>query len=78
MLVASSRSLYGSTDNGDTYVRLMNRLRRKLDGAPQHLPAPVETKAKSATSIGLIAYGSSHEAVREALRLNEESERRAG
>jgi 2-oxoglutarate/2-oxoacid ferredoxin oxidoreductase subunit alpha len=61
------------TEDGGDYVRLMNRLRRKLDGAPKHLPAPVFKQAEQATKIGLIAYGSSDQAVLETLdRLHDE------
>jgi len=57
------------TEDGAAYVRLMNRLKRKLDGAPNYLPAPVLQPASSPTTTGVIAYGSSHEAVREALAM---------
>ena len=63
------------TEDGAAYVRLMNRLKRKLDGAPAYLPAPVLQPAASPTSTGVIAYGSSHEAVREALAMLSEDGR---
>ena len=55
------------TEDGGDYVRLMNRLRRKLDDAPKHLPAPVFTNAAQPTKLGVIAYGSSDQAVLETL-----------
>ncbi|MEM7408028.1 MAG: 2-oxoacid:acceptor oxidoreductase subunit alpha [Pseudomonadota bacterium] len=54
------------TEDGGDYVRLMERLRRKMDGAPKHLPAPVVQRANHATQDGIIAYGSSDRAVLEA------------
>ncbi len=55
------------TEDGGEYVKLMDRLRRKLDGAPKYLPAPVVRQAAQATRTGIIAYGSSDQAVLEAL-----------
>lgn len=55
-----------SEDEGD-YERLMLRLARKMAGAPRYLPDPVTRPAAESTRIGLIAYGSSDWAAREAL-----------
>src|ERR1051326_8378275 len=53
------------TESADAYARNMDRLNRKFETARQALPAPVvDESAKS--SIGLLAYGSTHAAVREA------------
>jgi len=53
------------TEGADTYARNMDRLNRKFETARKALPAPVaDESAKS--SVGLIAYGSTDAAVREA------------
>jgi 2-oxoglutarate ferredoxin oxidoreductase subunit alpha len=55
------------SEHEDDYEQLMLRLQRKMDGAPKYLPAPVVRPAQNSTRLGLIAYGSSDWAVREAL-----------
>jgi len=53
------------TEGADAYARNMDRLNRKFETARGALPAPVaDESAKS--SVGLIAYGSTDAAVREA------------
>ncbi|HET7466839.1 MAG TPA: 2-oxoacid:acceptor oxidoreductase subunit alpha [Candidatus Dormibacteraeota bacterium] len=53
------------TEGADAYARNMDRLNRKFETARKALPAPaVDESAKS--SVGLIAYGSTDAAVREA------------
>ena len=53
------------TEGADVYARNMDRLSRKFETARKALPAPVvDESAKS--SVGLIAYGSTDAAVREA------------
>ncbi len=53
------------TEGADAYARNMDRLNRKFETARAALPAPVaDESAKS--SVGLIAYGSTDAAVREA------------
>jgi 2-oxoglutarate ferredoxin oxidoreductase subunit alpha len=53
------------TEGADAYARNMDRLNRKFETARAALPAPVaDESAKSA--VGLIAYGSTDAAVREA------------
>jgi 2-oxoglutarate ferredoxin oxidoreductase subunit alpha len=53
------------TEGADAYARNMDRLNRKFETARSALPAPVaDESAKSA--VGLIAYGSTDAAVREA------------
>jgi 2-oxoglutarate ferredoxin oxidoreductase subunit alpha len=54
------------TENPAAYVKVMERLRQKLENARELLPAPVLTETKDA-SVGIIAYGSSHWAVVEAV-----------
>jgi 2-oxoglutarate ferredoxin oxidoreductase subunit alpha len=53
------------TENADAYARNMDRLSRKLETARKALPAPVVDEA-SGSSVGLIAFGSTHAAVLEA------------
>jgi len=52
------------TEGADAYARNMDRLTRKLETARRALPAPIVDEAGS--SIGLIAFGSTDAAVREA------------
>ncbi len=52
------------TEGAEAYARNMDRLVRKLETARHALPAPVVDEA--GTSIGLIAFGSTHAAVLEA------------
>ena len=60
------------TEDEKDYERLMDRLKRKMDGAYEHLPKPVTHDASQPTRMGLIAYGSSDYAVKEALDRTEE------
>jgi 2-oxoglutarate/2-oxoacid ferredoxin oxidoreductase subunit alpha len=53
------------TESADAYARNMDRLNRKFESARKALPAPVIDESAGA-SIGLIAYGSTDAAVREA------------
>lgn len=55
------------TEKGDAYERNMDRLSKKWQTAPQYLPKPVETKRHKSASIGVIHFGTSAEATREAL-----------
>lgn len=57
------------SENGDDYVEVMERLRRKIDGAAAMLPAPVVTRAASGADVGVIYFGSSAPAMDEALHL---------
>jgi 2-oxoglutarate ferredoxin oxidoreductase subunit alpha len=52
------------TEGADAYARNMDRLSRKLETARHTLPAPVVEE--NGSSIGLIAFGSTHAAVVEA------------
>jgi 2-oxoglutarate ferredoxin oxidoreductase subunit alpha len=54
------------TEGADSYARNMDRLARKLETARHALPAPVVDE--SGQKIGLIAFGSTDAAVREARR----------
>jgi 2-oxoglutarate ferredoxin oxidoreductase subunit alpha len=53
------------TEDPNAYVRNMDRLKRKLEGARALVPAP-EVSMTQGADIGVIAYGSSHWAVMEA------------
>jgi len=61
----------GYTENPREYKEIVDRLRRKVLGAAERLPAPVLTG--SGSRHGVIAYGSSHPAVVEALDILHES-----
>ena len=52
------------TEDGDTYVRNMDRIRRKIEGSKDALPQPVVDG--EGNRIGILAYGTSHAAVEEA------------
>lgn len=54
----------GYTERPEDYVRLMDRLSRKYDTARKLVPAPLVTSTDGAR-VGIIAFGSSHEAVLE-------------
>ncbi len=54
------------TENPQAYVTVLDRLRRKMENARTLVPAPEVREAKGA-SVGVIAYGSSHWAMLEAV-----------
>jgi 2-oxoglutarate ferredoxin oxidoreductase subunit alpha len=61
------------SEKGADYVANMERLRRKWDGAREHVPAPL-LEHDSNSGIGIIAFGSTHPAVLETLdQLREEA-----
>jgi 2-oxoglutarate ferredoxin oxidoreductase subunit alpha len=53
------------SEDGDTYARNMDRIKKKIDGARPHLPQPVEDRGEGAR-VGLLAYGTTDLAIREA------------
>lgn len=62
----TSRDEYaGYTEDGDTYVQNMDRLVKKWETAKQYVPAP-EIKGEG-SNLGLIHYGTSHQAADEAV-----------
>lgn len=64
----SSRDRFARyTEVGAAYVDNMTRLLRKFDTAKTLVPRPVERKAARSTPIGIIYYGSSAAAMKEAL-----------
>ncbi len=56
------------TEEGPAYVDNMERLLKKFETAKGLVPRPVETPAKQATPYGVIFYGSTSAAMREALQ----------
>jgi 2-oxoglutarate ferredoxin oxidoreductase subunit alpha len=64
----TSRDRYAKyTEDGPAYVDNMQRLLRKFETAKQLVPHPVERRAKQPTPYGVIFYGSTSAAMREAL-----------
>jgi 2-oxoglutarate/2-oxoacid ferredoxin oxidoreductase subunit alpha len=57
----------GYTEDADEYQQVVDRLMRKWETARGLVPKPVRTDSGHHTDIGIIAYGSSHGAVTEAL-----------
>jgi len=57
------------TEDGDVYVENMERLLRKFETAKQYVPAPEIIPAAKKTSEGVIYFGTSAAATREALDL---------
>ena len=65
----TSRDRYARyTEEGPAYVDNMQRLLRKFDTAKEMVPPPVETKAPQPARDGVIFYGSTSAAMREALQ----------
>jgi 2-oxoglutarate ferredoxin oxidoreductase subunit alpha len=64
------------SEEGSVYVDNMQRLARKFDTAKALIPAPVRRDAKHATRTGVIYYGSTTPAMREALETLEAQGRR--
>ncbi len=56
------------TEKGTDYVEQMNRLSRKFETARNHVPKPL-LEGSGKNKIGFIAYGSSHEGMREAIHI---------
>src|SRR6185312_3693743 len=62
------------SEKAEDYLRNLDRLLHKWEGAREHVPAPVLEREAAGAGIGVIAYGSSHPAVLEALdQLREEA-----
>lgn len=59
--------LGGYTEDADEYQEVVDRLMRKWETTRGLVPEPVRTDSGHYTDIGIIAYGSSHGAVTEAL-----------
>lgn len=56
------------TEKGSDYVQAMNRLAKKFETAREHVPQPV-LSGSGKSSVGIIGYGSSHDALREAIHM---------
>ena len=56
----------GYTEKPDEYVAVMERLSRKFETARKHVP-PAVVERSSGSRIGIVAYGTSHYAIVEAL-----------
>ncbi len=69
----SGHNQYGGyTEDGEEYQQVLDRLMVKWETARNKVPAPELTAAEQRADCGIIAFGSSHGAVTEALdRLNE-------
>ena len=65
----TSRDEYARyTENGDAYVRNMQRLERKFETALEYTPAPVITERQGANSYGVIHFGTTRQALEEAMQ----------
>jgi len=68
----TSRDEYARyTEDGDTYVRVVNRLLKKWETAKSYVPAPEVTKAKKKTDMGIIFFGTTRYSALEAMDLFE-------
>ena len=55
------------TEDSDKYQQVLDRLALKFQTAAEVVPGPILTPARRKTKMGVIAYGSSHNATQEAL-----------
>ncbi|MGH9393175.1 MAG: 2-oxoacid:acceptor oxidoreductase subunit alpha, partial [Terriglobales bacterium] len=55
------------SEKASDYTANLDRLLRKWEGAREHVPAPVLERSAPGADVGVIAFGSSHPAVLEAL-----------
>lgn len=68
----TSRDEYARyTEDGETYVRIVNRLLKKWETAKQYVPAPALKKAKDPTDLGIIFFGTTRYPALEAMDLLE-------
>ena len=66
----TSRDRYAKyTEQGPAYVDNMERLLRKFETAKSHVPRPMPHRARDSARLGVIHYGSTAAAMREALDL---------
>ena len=59
----------GYTEDGELNAENLDRIKRKILGSAEHLPAPVTQSADRPTKLALVNYGSTDPAVREGLEL---------
>ncbi len=68
----TSRDEYAKyTEDGDTYVRVVNRLLKKWETAKSYVPIPEVTEAKEKTDMGIIFFGTTRYSALEAMDLFE-------
>ena len=68
----TSRDEYAKyTEDGETYVRVVNRLLKKWETAKSYVPVPEVTKAKQQTDMGIIFFGTTRYSAIEAIDLFE-------
>jgi len=53
------------SERADTWIRVMNRIKKKYNNAANFIPAPIIDKQDGA-NIGIVAFGSTEPAIREA------------
>lgn len=64
----TSRDEYaGYTEDGSVYVRNMERLLKKWETAKSYVPAPEIIRCEGGSSVGVIHFGTSNDATREAV-----------
>jgi 2-oxoglutarate ferredoxin oxidoreductase subunit alpha len=64
----TSRDEYARyTEDGDTYVRIVDRLLKKWETAKKYVPEPEITLAKAPTNLGVVFFGTTRYAALEAL-----------
>ena len=61
----TTRATY--TEHGNEYQEVLDRLRRKSDTAATLVPESILTPASKPTNVGILGYGGSHQAIREAV-----------
>ena len=59
----------GYTEDGAIHAAMLERIKRKIEGAAEHLPQPVITAAGATTGLGIVNFGSTDPAVQEGLEL---------
>ena len=62
----------GYSEDNQTFEKLMDRLKKKEELSRKLLPQPILEKGDGSNTCGLIAYGSTHEAIFEAIELLKE------
>ena len=68
----TSRDEYARyTEDGEVYVRVVNRLLKKWETAKSYVPEPEYTKAKEPTDMGIIFFGTTRYSALEAMDLFE-------
>ena len=68
----TSRDEYARyTEDGEVYVRVVNRILKKWETAKEYVPKPSVTKAKEPTDIGIIFFGTTRYSALEAMDLLE-------